>query len=83
MSSIANSISEVLNEILDEDDLLAPDWDDSTVLLETGIDSLGFAVAVSRLEAKLGFDPFSALEVGVYPRTYGDFVKVYENHLPN
>jgi acyl carrier protein len=57
---------------------LAPLSDD-LVLLESGLDSLGFAVLVARLEDKLGLDPFTAAEDAVFPVTLGDFVKVYEH----
>jgi len=57
---------------------LAPLRDD-LVLLESGLDSLGFAVLVARLEDTLGVDPFTAAEDAVFPLTFGDFVKVYEN----
>jgi acyl carrier protein len=57
---------------------LAPLRDD-LVLLESGLDSLGFAVLVARLEDTLGIDPFTAAEDAMFPLTFGDFVKVYEN----
>ncbi len=57
---------------------LAPLRDD-LVLLDSGFDSLGFAVLVARLEDKLGVDPFTASEDAAFPVTLGDFVKVYEN----
>jgi acyl carrier protein len=58
--------------------ILAPLRDD-LVLLESGLDSLGFAVLVARLEDRLGVDPFTASEDAQFPVTLGDFVKVYEN----
>lgn len=58
--------------------ILAPLRDD-LVLLDSGLDSLGFAVLVARLEDKLGVDPFTASDEAVFPVTFGDFVKVYEN----
>jgi acyl carrier protein len=58
--------------------ILAPLKDDLE-LTESGLDSLGFAVLVARLEDKLGFDPFTAAEAASFPMTFGDFVKVYEN----
>ncbi len=58
--------------------ILAPLRDD-LVLLDSGLDSLGFAVLVARLEDKLGMDPFTASEDALFPVTFGDFVKVYEN----
>ena len=57
---------------------LAPLRDD-LVLLDSGLDSLGFAVLVARLEDTLGVDPFTAAEDAMFPVTFGEFVKVYEN----
>lgn len=47
------------------------------VLLESGLDSLGFAILVTTLEDSLGYDPFTLMEDAFYPRTYGDFVGIY------
>ncbi len=58
--------------------ILAPLHDD-LVLLDSGLDSLGFAVLVARLEDRLGIDPFTTAEDALFPVTFGDFVKVYEN----
>ena len=58
--------------------LLAPLKDD-LVLTDSGLDSLGFAVLVARLEETLGVDPFTAADNAVFPVTLGDFVKVYEH----
>ncbi|HUB86042.1 MAG TPA: acyl carrier protein [Rhizomicrobium sp.] len=49
------------------------------VLLESGLDSLCFAIIVARLEDELGVDPFSAAEDVYFPVTLGDFVKFYED----
>jgi acyl carrier protein len=54
---------------------LSPD----TVLLESGLDSLCFAIIVARLEDELGVDPFTASEDVFFPVTMGEFVKFYEN----
>lgn len=55
----------------------------STVLLDTGLDSMGFAVLVVELEEQLGFDPFSIAETPFYPRTFGEFVAFYEQNKPS
>jgi hypothetical protein len=47
--------------------------------VNTGLDSLCFAVLVTRLEDRLGIDPFSASDSVNFPVTLGDFVRVYEN----
>jgi len=57
---------------------LAPLSDDM-VLLESGLDSLCFAIIVARLEDALGFDPFSAAEEIDFPVTFGDFIRFYED----
>jgi acyl carrier protein len=53
---------------------------DEMLLMETGIDSLGFAVIVVQLEEKLGFDPFSESDEPFYPRTVAEFVAYYQTH---
>jgi acyl carrier protein len=52
---------------------------DSVVLLESGLDSLCFAIIVARLEDALGVDPFSSGMEAEFPVTLGDFIKFYEN----
>jgi acyl carrier protein len=54
---------------------LAPDM----VLLDSGLDSLCFAIIVAKLEDELGVDPFTAAEDVYFPVTLGDFVKFYED----
>jgi acyl carrier protein len=53
---------------------------DDLKLLESGLDSLSFALVVVRLEEILGFDPFDESEGTNFPVTFGDFVKLYESH---
>jgi acyl carrier protein len=53
---------------------------DDLKLLDSGLDSLSFALIVVRLENALGFDPFDVAEDLKFPVTFGDFVKLYENH---
>jgi hypothetical protein len=52
---------------------------DNLVLLDTELDSLCFAIIVTRLDDILGFDPFSAEEDVKFPVTVGDFIQLYEN----
>jgi len=56
-----------------------PPLSDGLVLLDSGLDSLCFAVIVARLEDELGFDPFTASEDLEFPVTFSDFVKIYES----
>ena len=71
-----------LVELFEEDELEVPEITDDLVLLETELDSLGFAVLVTRLEETLGYDPFSMMTEPVYPTTFGEFVAVYEQFAP-
>jgi len=53
---------------------------DDLKLLESGLDSLSFALIVARLEDAVGFDPFDSDEEMRFPVTFGDFVRLYDNH---
>ena len=77
-SSVIRQFEEVAKE---HNKVLAPLSDDLP-LLESGLDSLCFAVIVARLEDELSFDPFSADEFSEFPVTLGDFIKLYENATP-
>ena len=57
---------------------LAPLSDDLN-LLDSGLDSLCFAILVARLEDSLGVDPFTASDDITFPVTLGDLVQAYEN----
>ena len=52
---------------------------DDLELLNSGLDSLCFAIIVARLEDALGCDPFSGDEPVDFPLTLDDFIKIYEN----
>jgi len=77
--NIRQIISETLDDILAENGIapMGPLTGDM-LLLKTGLDSLGFAVLVIRLEDKLGYDPFVLMADAVYPRTFDEFVAIYE-----
>jgi aryl carrier-like protein len=60
---------------------LTADITDDTVLLQSGLDSLGFAMLVAQLDEDLGLDPFSQMQIAVYPRTFGEFVSIYRQAL--
>jgi hypothetical protein len=74
--------SEILAEFervaREQDKKLAPLSDD-LVLLESGLDSLCFAIIVARLEDAVGTDPFSAAGDLEFPVTLGDFIRFYED----
>ena len=76
--SIKLTIVEQMTQVAREQGRTLPPLRDDLVLVESGLDSLGFAVLVARLEDELGVDPFTAAEEAFFPVTFGDFVKVYE-----
>jgi hypothetical protein len=61
-----------------QDKRLAPLTGD-LALLDSGLDSLCFAIVVARLETALDVDPFSEDEDARFPVTFGDFIRFYEN----
>ena len=75
-ATIASQFEQVARE---QKRKIAPLSDD-TKLLESGLDSLSFALIIVRLEEALGFDPFDVAGELKFPVTFGDFVKLYENH---
>jgi acyl carrier protein len=79
MMSIKLTIMNQMQQIAREHGKTLAPLRDDLVLLDSGLDSLGFAVLVARLEDTLGIDPFTAAEDAMFPLTLGDFVKVYES----
>ena len=53
------------------------------LLSDLNVDSLFLAVLVTRLEDRLGIDPFSSLDVFEFPLTVGGFVDLYEQAALN
>jgi len=68
-----------IEQVAEEQQVKLPPLSDDLVLLDSGLDSLGFAILVARLEDTLGVDPFTASDDVYFPVTLGDFVRVYEN----
>ncbi len=77
--SIKLTIMDLMKQIAREHGKTLAPLRDELVLLDSGLDSLGFAVLVARLEDSLGIDPFTTAEDAMFPLTLGDFVKVYES----
>ena len=76
----------VRSEILDQFEQVANEHNkqlgplpDELPLQALGLDSLCFAILVSRLETVLGVDPFSENEDAPYPVNVGQFIRFYEN----
>lgn len=78
MSSRLTIISEIEQVAAEQSKSLRTLTDDLE-LLDSGLDSLCFAILVARLEDKLGFDPFSEADEVEFPVTLGEFIAVYDN----
>jgi acyl carrier protein len=78
MSIREEIISQIRRIAQEQNRKLAPLTDD-LVLLESGLDSLEFAILVARLEDSLGVDPFGASEDSNVPVTLGELIGLYEN----
>jgi len=76
---IKEKIISLMTEVASENGVeLNSKIDTDTVLLESGLDSLGFAILIARLEEELGYDPFTIMEEPVYPQTFGQLVDIYQ-----
>ena len=77
--SVKLTIIKQMEQVAQEHGRILAPLNDELVLANCGLDSLGFAVLVARLEDTLGIDPFTAAEDAFFPVTLGDFAKVYEH----
>jgi hypothetical protein len=83
MNKLENDIRRVFAEVwVLEKGSEAPALMPDTILLETGLDSLGFAIFVSSLDVALGYDPFTLSEDAFYPQSFAEFVAFYERYRP-
>jgi hypothetical protein len=73
-AAVLNGIREVAAE---EDVLLAPLTDDQK-LLETGLDSMGFAIFATRMAHETGRDPLATVSASRFPWTIGELIALYE-----
>lgn len=81
--SLETEIQRVFNDVWKtENGTDAPELNADTILLDSGLDSLGFAIFVSQLEDELGFDPFTLAQDAYYPQTFAEFVAFYEKYRP-
>ncbi len=76
--SVRSTIVSFFEDVAREQQRKLAPLSDNLKLLQSGLDSLSFALIVARLEDSLGFDPFETADT--FPVTFGDFVRLYENH---
>jgi acyl carrier protein len=77
---LRSTITSLFEDVAREQNRRLTPLTDDLPLLRSGLDSLSFALIVARLEDAVGIDPFESAEAANFPVTFGDFVKLYENH---
>jgi acyl carrier protein len=77
--SIRSSVLTQVNQVAKEQGKRLAPLSDDLALLDSGLDSMCFAIIVARLEDVLGIDPFSTAEDIGFPVTVGEFIQFYEN----
>ena len=83
MNNLRNKIITAIQEIAEmRETSIIKDLKDDTILLDSGLDSLGFAILVSKLEEDLNYDPFLLMEEPIYPQTLGEFINIYQRFAP-
>jgi acyl carrier protein len=76
--SIRTTITTQFEQVAVEQERKLAALTDDLKLIDCGLDSLSFAIIVTRLEDALGVDPFSSEKAIDFPVTFGDFVRLYE-----
>jgi acyl carrier protein len=79
--SVRSEIFDQFKQVAHEQDKRLGPLSDELPLMDLGLDSLCFAIIVTRLETALGVDPFSENEDAAFPVKLGEFIHFYENAL--
>lgn len=77
--SVRSTITSQFQQVAVEQERALAPLTDELKLVQSGLDSLSFAIIVARLEDSLGIDPFNASDAVDFPVTFGDFVRLYED----
>lgn len=77
--SVRSAVIRQFTQVAREQNKALVPLSDDLILLESGLDSLCFAIIVARLEDELGTDPFSAADELQFPVTLGEFIGFYES----
>jgi acyl carrier protein len=84
MANLEQQIKQAMQQVAELSDCrLVEPIESGTLLLECGLDSLGYAMLVAQLEEDLGFDPFTELEIDIYPSTFAEFLAIYQQCANN
>lgn len=84
MTNLEQQIKQAMQQVAELSDckLIEP-IELNTLLLECGLDSLGYAMLVAQLEEDLGFDPFTELQIDIYPNNFAEFLAIYQQCADN
>ena len=77
--SVRSKILDQFKQVAHEQDKRLGPLSDELPLMDSGLDSLCFAIIVTRLETVLGVDPFSESTDAPFPVNLGEFIHFYEN----
>jgi hypothetical protein len=77
--NVRSEIFDLFKQVAHEQDKRLGPLSDELPLMDSGLDSLCFAIIVTRLETVLGADPFSVNEDAPFPVNLGEFIRFYEN----
>ena len=77
--NVRSEILDQFKQVAEEQGKQLAPLSDELPLLNLGLDSLSFAIVVTRLETVLGVDPFGESEEASFPVNVGDFIRFYEN----
>jgi hypothetical protein len=77
--SVKATVTAMFQQVANEQQRKLAPLSDKLKLLQSGLDSLSFAIIVARLEDALGVDPFNEAEAVEFPVTFGDFLRLYEH----
>jgi acyl carrier protein len=76
--SVRSKVTTIFEQVAQEQKRTLVPLSDGLKLLDSGLDSLSFAIIVAKLEDEVGFDPFNSDEMVEFPITFGDFVQLYD-----
>jgi acyl carrier protein len=84
MLNLEQQIKDAMQQVAELSDCqLVESINPNTLLLECGLDSLGYAMLVAQLEEDLGYDPFTELALDTYPSTFAEFLAMYQQCANN
>ena len=72
------AIIQTIERVAKEHKIALPPLSETLPLLDSGLDSLCWAIVIARMEETAGFDPFDTSEGALFPVTLGDFIRAYD-----